>query len=221
MVAGRPLIEWVYRAAKASPQLDYVVVATDSEEVLEVCRSRNIEARLTSPTCASGSDRVYEISQSVSAEIYVNIQGDEPLLQPDHLEALLSPFQNPEAQVTTLSVPCSDEDIINPNVVKVVTAVDGKALYFSRSPIPYDRDGSGFKGYRKHLGLYAYRKDALKRFSLLPPSRLEQIEKLEQLRLLENGIGLYVAESPYDTVGVDTEKDLLAAEAQLLKKAEL
>jgi 3-deoxy-manno-octulosonate cytidylyltransferase (CMP-KDO synthetase) len=217
-LAGRPLIEWVYRAAKASSLLDYVVVATDSEEVLEACRSRKIEVRLTSPNCASGSDRVYEVSQAVKAEIYVNIQGDEPLLQPEHIEALLSPFGKTEAQVTTLSVPCSAEDVTNPNVVKVVTGIDGRALYFSRAAIPYDRDNSGFTGYRKHLGLYAYRKKALERFSLLPASQLEQIEKLEQLRLLENGISLYVAESPTDTIGVDTEKDLLAAEAQLLKK---
>lgn len=218
MIAGRPLIEWVYRAAKASPLLDYVVVATDSTEVLEFCRSQKIEAQLTSLNCASGSDRVYEISRVLKAEIYVNIQGDEPLLHPSHIEALLEPFGKSAAEVTTLSVPCPAEDIANPNVVKVVTAADGRALYFSRSPIPFDRDQSGFSGYRKHLGLYAYRSQALELFSLLPPSNLEKIEKLEQLRLLENGVNLYVAESPFDTVGVDTEKDLLAAEALLLKK---
>ncbi len=218
MIAGRPLLEWVYRAAKACPLLDYVVVATDSTEVLEFCRSQQIEVRLTSPNCASGSDRVYEISRSIEAEIYVNIQGDEPLLQPTHIEALLAPFEKTAAEVTTLSVPCAAKDIASPNVVKVVTAVDGRALYFSRAPIPFDRDRSGFTGYRKHLGLYAYRRQALELFSLLPPSNLEKVEKLEQLRLLENGVSLYVAESAFDTIGVDTEEDLLAAEALLLKK---
>jgi 3-deoxy-manno-octulosonate cytidylyltransferase (CMP-KDO synthetase) len=221
MLAGRPLIEWVYRAAKASPLLNYVVVATDSTEVLEFCRSQEIEARLTSPNCASGSDRVYEISRSLKAEVYVNIQGDEPLIRPSHIEALLAPFENTDADVTTLSVPCKADDIGNPNAVKVVTAIDGRALYFSRATIPFDRDRTGYSGYRKHLGLYAYRRQALELFSLLPPSQLEQIEKLEQLRLLENGISLYVAESRYDTVGVDTEEDLLAAEALLLKQASL
>lgn len=217
-LAGRPLIDWVYRAAKASPLLQEVVVATDSTEVLEVCHSRGIEVRLTSPSCASGSDRVQEIARSIPADIYVNIQGDEPLLHPSHIEALLAPFHKAGADVTTLSVPCAPDDVANPNVVKVVTAKDGRALYFSRCPIPYDRDQSGFNGYRKHLGLYAYRKQALEIFSLLPPSQLEQIERLEQLRLLENGISLYVSESPFDTVGVDTEEDLRAAEAALLKK---
>jgi 3-deoxy-manno-octulosonate cytidylyltransferase (CMP-KDO synthetase) len=218
MIAGRPLVEWVYRAAKACPLLDYVVVATDSTEVLQACQVSGIEAKLTSANCVSGSDRVFEISRSIDAEFYVNIQGDEPLLQPAHIEALLTPFQKEGADVTTLSVPCPAEDVTNPNVVKVVTAMDGRALYFSRAAIPFNRDRSSLTEYRKHLGLYAYRKHALELFSSLPPSRLEQIEKLEQLRLLENGISLYVADAPFDTIGVDTEEDLLAAEAQLLQR---
>lgn len=216
MLAGRPLVEWVYLAAQSSPLLDQVIVATDSQEVLEVCRSRQMEARMTSDQCASGSDRVYEISRTIEADIYVNIQGDEPLLTAEHIRALLSPFENTEAQVSTLSTPCAPQDVSNPNVVKVVTGANGIALYFSRSPIPYDRDQTGYSGYKKHLGLYAYRKQALEAFSKLPPSNLEKVERLEQLRLLENGISLYVAPSPMDTVGVDTEEDLLAAEAKLL-----
>jgi 3-deoxy-manno-octulosonate cytidylyltransferase (CMP-KDO synthetase) len=117
--------------------------------------------------------------------------------------------------VATLAVACAAEEIADPNAVKVVTALDGRALYFSRATIPYDRDQSGHVGYRKHLGIYAYRKAALERFASLPPSPLEKIERLEQLRLLENGIALYVAEAPADTIGVDTEADLMRAEAIL------
>ena len=111
---------------------------------------------------------------------------------------------------------CPPEEFTNPNAVKVVTALDGRALYFSRATIPFDRDGIGFIGYRKHLGIYAYRKVALERFAALPPSPLEKLERLEQLRLLENGIAIYVADAPRDTIGVDTEEDLVRAE-KLLK----
>ncbi len=121
--------------------------------------------------------------------------------------------------MATLAVRCPPGDIEDPNCVKVVTAKDGRALYFSRATIPYDRDKSGFDGYRKHLGIYAYRKAALERFSALPPSPLERLESLEQLRLLENGIALYVADAPCDTIGVDTEADLEKAEAALRRLA--
>jgi 3-deoxy-manno-octulosonate cytidylyltransferase (CMP-KDO synthetase) len=118
-------------------------------------------------------------------------------------------------------VPCPPEEFADPNAVKVVTALDGRALYFSRATVPFDRDQAGFTSYRKHLGIYAYRKSALERFAALPPSPLERIERLEQLRLLENGIALYVAEAPGDTIGVDTEADLLRAEAVLKGKSVL
>lgn len=214
-IAGLPMIEWVYKAAKSCRQLDEVVIATDSQEVVDLAKKRGWEAMLTSETCASGSDRVFEISRSIPANIYVNIQGDEPLLRSEHIDALLRPFAHDNVQVSTLSTPCKPEEVHNPNAVKVVTAPDGRALYFSRSAIPYDRDNSGFIC-RKHLGLYAYRSDALKRFAQLPPSPLERTERLEQLRFLENGIDVYVEETPYDTIGVDTEADLVAVEALLL-----
>ena len=207
-MAGKPMVEWVWRAAVASGQMDEVVVATDSGEVEQACRERGIPVAMTSPECASGSDRVYEVSRQIEAEIYVNIQGDEPLLTPGHFAPLLKLFARPEVQVSTISVPCPADDVANPNAVKVVTATDGRALYFSRSTIPFDRDKAGFTGYRKHLGLYAYRKPALERFASLAPSPLEQIERLEQLRLLENGISIYVGEAEGDTIGVDTEDDL-------------
>ncbi len=214
-IAGRPMVEWVWRAANASGLMSPVVVATDAEEVATACRARAIPVVMTSPACASGSDRVREVARQIEADIYVNIQGDEPTLTPDFFPPLLALFARPEVEVSTLSVRCPEEEFANPNAVKVVTALDGRALYFSRATIPRDRDQTGFRGYRKHLGIYAYRKDALDRFAALAPSPLEKLERLEQLRLLENGIAIYVAEAPRDTIGVDTEEDLARAEAML------
>lgn len=219
-IAGRPMVEWVWRAAQGSGLMDPVLVATDAEEVAEACRERGIPVAMTSPDCASGSDRVREVARSVDADIYVNIQGDEPTLRPEFFPPLLALFDRPEVEVATLAVPCPAEEFVDPNAVKVVTALDGRALYFSRATIPFDRDQTGFAGYRKHLGIYAYRKAALERFSSLPPSPLEKTERLEQLRLLENGIALYVAEAPGDTIGVDTKADLKRADAVLKKNAE-
>jgi 3-deoxy-manno-octulosonate cytidylyltransferase (CMP-KDO synthetase) len=217
-LAGRPMIEWVWRAAMDSKLMDPVLVATDAEQVAEVCRGLGIPVRMTSADCASGSDRVRQVATHLDADIYVNIQGDEPTLTPDFFPPLLTLFDRPEVQVTTLAVRCLADEIANPNAVKVVTARDGRALYFSRAAIPFDRDNAGFAGYRKHLGIYAYRKTALERFASLPPSRIEQVECLEQLRLLDNGIDIYVAPAPADTIGVDTEEDLLRAQAVLKQR---
>ena len=219
-IAGRPMVEWVWRAATASGMMDPVVVATDSEEVASVCRERGIPVAMTSAECPSGSDRVREAARQIDADIYVNIQGDEPTLTGEFFLPLLRLFERPEVEVTTLAVACDKLEIADPNAVKVVTALDGRALYFSRATIPFDRDKAGFSGYRKHLGIYAYRKAALERFAALGPSPLERAERLEQLRLLENGIAIYVAEAPRDTIGVDTEADLVRAEAMLRTVAE-
>ena len=213
-IAGRPMLAWVYEAARACPQLDHLVVATDSSEVAELCHSHGWPVELTSPDLPSGSDRVHAVALRHPAEIYVNIQGDEPLLRSEHLTALLAPFRHPHVDATTLKVLCAADQADNPNTVKVVTTLEGRALYFSRSTIPYDREKSGASIY-KHLGFYAYRAPALKRFHALPPSPLELSERLEQLRLLENGLALYVAVTLYDTVGVDTEEDLLQVETVL------
>jgi 3-deoxy-manno-octulosonate cytidylyltransferase (CMP-KDO synthetase) len=222
-LAGDPLLAWVYRAAKACPELDDVLIAADSTEVQQLCHDRGWPCLLTSPDLPSGTDRLHAVSQIApwsDFDIYINIQGDEPLLQPEHITALLAPFTAPHPsptppQVTTLKVRCTPENITNPNAVKVVTAPDGRALYFSRAPIPFDRDNTGTVPYWKHLGLYAYRRAALDRFAALEPSPLEQTERLEQLRLLENNIALYVTETPHDTIGVDTEDDLRRVEAIL------
>jgi 3-deoxy-manno-octulosonate cytidylyltransferase (CMP-KDO synthetase) len=215
-IAGRPMVEWVWRAASASGLMDPVVVATDADEVAEACRARAIPVVMTSTACPSGSDRVREVARQIDADIYVNIQGDEPTLTPDFFAPLLELFDRPEVEVSTLSIRCPPEEFANPNAVKVVTALDGRALYFSRATIPFDRDATSFAGYRKHLGIYAYRRGALERFAALKPSPLEKLEHLEQLRLLENGIAIYVADAPRDTIGVDTEEDLVRAEKRLL-----
>lgn len=215
-INGRILVEQVYRSASSCPLLKELWVATDSEEVLGACRQRKIPALLTSPDHASGTDRIHEVMTKKPAAIYVNIQGDEPLVRPEHLEALLKPFSTEKGVcVSTLKTKISVEAAKTPNVVKVVTDHHGWALYFSRSVIPFDRDGARPHPLFKHLGFYAYTKEALEKFHKLPPSPLEQAEKLEQLRFLENGVPLYVAETPFDTVGVDTEEDLKRAAALL------
>src|SRR5581483_7177558 len=166
-------------------------------------------ARMTSTEHRSGTDRVHEISETIAADVYVNVQGDEPLTRPEHIDALLEPMRRDEVLVSTIKTPCPEHDIDNPAAVKVVTAIDGRALYFSRASIPFHREGriAGTAGYFKHLGFYAYRKEALDAFRRLPESQLERTERLEQLRFLDNGFEIYVAETPFDTVGVDTEED--------------
>lgn len=214
-ILGRPMLAWVYEAAKASELLADVVVATDSDEIMDVCRRNGWNARMTSSAHRSGTDRVHEVAGSIEADVYVNVQGDEPLARPEHIAALLRVMKLPGVRVGTLKTPCRAEDIANPNAVKIVTAIDGQALYFSRATIPFNRDGTGQPRYFKHLGFYAYTKDALDRFCALPESELERSERLEQLRFLDNGIPIYAAETPFDTVGVDTEADVKRVEQML------
>ena len=206
-IAGKLLIGVVYEAVRSSPLLSDVVVATDSEEILAVCARYGWQARMTSATHRSGTERVHELSNTIEADVYINVQGDEPLTRSEHIATLLKVMESGLAVVGTVMTPAPEADIPNPNAVKVVTDSSGRALYFSRATIPFDRDGMRPR-YFKHLGLYAYRKVALDRFVALPESALEKSERLEQLRFLENGIPIFVGETPYDTVGVDTEEDL-------------
>jgi 3-deoxy-manno-octulosonate cytidylyltransferase (CMP-KDO synthetase) len=210
-LAGQPLIGRVYNAVRSSPLLDDVIIATDSDEIMQVCRQNGWKAQMTSAAHRSGTERVHEVSTSVAVDVYLNVQGDEPLTQVDHITRLLEVMKDPAVQVGTLKTPAPPADINNPNAVKVVTDAAGRALYFSRATIPFDRDGTK-PHYYKHLGFYAYRKPALDRFVTLPESSLERSERLEQLRFLENGIPIYVGETPHDTVGVDTEEDLRRVE---------
>ena len=219
-LAGEPMLAWVYRAARECRQLSQVLIATDSDEIMELAQSRGFPAVFTPEDCASGTDRVHAVAQSIAADIYVNIQGDEPLLRPEHLDALLAPMlaEGSGVDVATLATPCPPDQLDSPHAVKVVLDRRGRALYFSRARIPFDRDGTGAVQVLKHLGIYAYRRETLNRFPGLPTSRLEAVEKLEQLRFLENGIAVQVAITPYDTRGVDTGDDLAAVEALLSER---
>ena len=214
-IAGKPMLAHVYEAVRRAAGLAEVVVATDAEEVAALAHERGWSVRMTSSAHRSGTERVHEVAGSMAADVYVNVQGDEPLARPEHIAALLAPFADAAVEVATLKTPCPPADVPNPNAVKVVTDLSGRALYFSRAAIPHDRDAAGRVRYCKHLGFYAYRKAALDRFAALPESALERSERLEQLRFLENGIPIHVVETPFDTVGVDTEDDLRRVETLL------
>ena len=213
-IAGQPLIGRVYNAVRLSRMLEDVIIATDSDEIMQVCRQNGWKARITSASHRNGTERVHEISNSVAADVYVNVQGDEPMTRPEHIAALLDLMKAPDVQVGTLKTPAAMAEINSPNVVKVVTDSAGRALYFSRAAIPFDREGAS-PPYFEHLGFYAYRKPALDRFCSLPESSLERSERLEQLRFLEDGIPIYVGEASFNTVRVDTEEDLRRVEAIL------
>lgn len=208
LVAGQPLLAHVYRGIQSSSVLDEVIVATDSDEIVDLCRHNGWKAQKTASSHRSGTERVHEVSQSVPADVYLNVQGDEPLARAEHIDALVALMKEPSVQVGTLKTVASQGDVSSPNAVKVVTDLSGRALYFSRATIPFERDRDGQTRYWKHLGFYAYRKSSLETFASLPESSLEKSERLEQLRLLENGIPIHVAETSYDTIGVDTEEDL-------------
>lgn len=216
-IDGKPLIGLVYEAVRSSPLLADAIIATDSNEIMEACRQNGWKAEKTSAEHRSGTERVHEISQRIPADVYINVQGDEPLTQAEHIAALLDVMKDEAVQVGTLKTPAPEADVSNPNAVKVVTDTNGRALYFSRATIPFDRDTTRPR-YFKHLGLYAYRKAALDRFVQLPESALEKSERLEQLRFLENGIDIFVGLTPHDTVGVDTEDDLQRVAGILRKR---
>jgi 3-deoxy-manno-octulosonate cytidylyltransferase (CMP-KDO synthetase) len=215
-IAGVPLLAWVYRGVRQCSSLDQVVVATDSDEIMRFCEQQGFVARMTSAAHRSGTERVHEISTTTPADVYLNVQGDEPLTRPEHIETLIAVMQGADVEVGTLKTPAAERDVNNPSAVKVVTDAAGRALYFSRATIPHDRDAARPR-YYKHLGFYGYRKQALDKFVGWPESALERSERLEQLRFLENGVPIYVAETPFDTVGVDTEEDVRRVEG-ILKK---
>ena len=218
LIAGRPLIQRVYDQAQQATRLDRVVVATDDERIADVVREFGGEVVLTSPTCPSGTDRAAEVARQCDCDVIVNIQGDEPLMQPAMIDQLVDGL----AVHAMATLACRIETpvtLANPNVVKVVFAGNGNALYFSRHPIPFVRDAGVTATHYKHLGIYAYRRDCLLRFVQLPQSVLEQTEKLEQLRALENGIAIKVLVTPFDSVGVDTPEDVLLVEKILREQS--
>ncbi len=215
-IDGRPMIWYVWEKARKSRLATRVVVATDDDRIAVAVRGFGGEARMTSPACASGTDRVAETARGLDEEIIVNLQGDEPMMHPSVIDAVAAPLiRDPAVSMSTAALPGSDpEEFLRPSVVKVVVDARGDALYFSRAPIPHYRD-AGNGRYRKHLGIYGYRKEFLFAVAALPPTSLEEAERLEQLRVLQNGYKIRVVDVEHDSVGVDTPEDLKAVEEKV------
>jgi 3-deoxy-manno-octulosonate cytidylyltransferase (CMP-KDO synthetase) len=229
VIKGKPLIQYVYERVKAS-SVQQVIVATDDERIAAAVKAFGGEAILTSPSHRSGTERVAEVAAGMDAAIVVNCQGDEPLIQPEAIDKAIAAFaQDPSLMVTTLITPLEKgEDLCNPHLVKVVVDHDGYALYFSRAPIPYPRDvleksdvgpltsdevikrlnKKELGGYWQHIGLYAFRREFLLKLAALPPSPLERREKLEQLRILENGYKIKTVICSTPSIGIDTPEDV-------------
>ena len=210
-INNQPMIEHVYKRVEKTDVIDQVIVATDDRRIAEAIKNFGGKVEMTSSEHKSGTDRIAEVAQKINSDIIVNVQGDEPLIKPVMIEQLVKPFKgNEELLMTTLKKRIDDlNEINNPNVVKVVTDDNNFALYFSRATIPYQRKDHGGKvDYYKHIGVYAFRRDFLLEYSKMNESRLEKIESLEQLRVLENGYKIKVVETVFDTVGVDTPEDL-------------
>ena len=216
------MIMHVVERASRARLVSRVIVATDDERILEVVRAHGGEARMTSSTHTSGTDRVAEVAAELDSEFIVNVQGDEPLIESSMIDAAMEPLiEDSRIQISTTSEPITAiEDVFNPSVVKVVTDARGFALYFSRSPIPYVRvagglsleqslgaDSNPLSNYRKHSGLYAYRAGFLQHFARMEPSPLERLEALEQLRALDNGFDIRVVPVEHRSIGVDTAQD--------------
>jgi 3-deoxy-manno-octulosonate cytidylyltransferase (CMP-KDO synthetase) len=222
-IAHRTMLQHVYERAAQARYLSSILIATDDERICEVARNFGAKVRMTRSDHPSGTDRVAEAASAESCDIVVNIQGDEPLIDPAAIDAAILPLvHDAEVRMSTLSKRIEDPgEISDPNVVKVVTDRQGDAIYFSRCPIPYHRDASQAAErspapYFKHIGLYVYRRDFLLRYPALPVGPLEQAERLEQLRALENGFRIRVVETEYESLGVDTPQDLERV-AQLLE----
>jgi 3-deoxy-manno-octulosonate cytidylyltransferase (CMP-KDO synthetase) len=220
-IAGKPLVQRVYERARQSRRLDRVLVATDDERIAAVVRGFGGEYRMTRADHASGTDRIAEIAAGSDAELFVNVQGDEPLIQPEAIDQLVAAFDGDDVQISvaTLCVPIAEpEAVCDPHVVKVVFDGDRFALNFSRASIPYapEQHPSCAAAHFKHLGIYAYRRDVLLAFTRLPCAPREAAERLEQLRFLENGYRIRVMQTTFDSVSVDVPEDVTRVE-QLLR----
>jgi 3-deoxy-manno-octulosonate cytidylyltransferase (CMP-KDO synthetase) len=208
-IDGRPMIEHVYRRAAAARRVHRVLVAADDERIARVVEGFGGVVRMTKQSHESGTDRIAELIANVPCDIVVNVQGDEPLIEPAMIDEVVQPFESDSSlMMTTVRRRIEGEaDLSNPHVTKVVVDNRGYALYFSRAAIPHDRDAAGVAAY-KHIGLYGYRREFLLRWPRLAPTPLERAERLEQLRALEHGIRIMTVETAYDSIGVDTEDDL-------------
>jgi 3-deoxy-manno-octulosonate cytidylyltransferase (CMP-KDO synthetase) len=218
-LAGKPMIQRVFERAKLAKTPSRVIVATDDPRILQAVEAFGGEARLTRPDHRTGTERVAEVAAHVDGDVFVNVQGDEPLLDPVSVDAAVTALlEDPPATVATVATPIkTPSDIMDPNVVKTVLDFDGYALYFSRAPIPWVRDTASHHVVRhlKHLGLYVFQREALLDYPTLPQGELERIEQLEQLRWMENGVKIRVAEVEHDAVSVDVPEDVTRVEKLL------
>lgn len=212
LLRGEPLIRWVHRACVQSNAFSHVVLATDDSRIANAARDFGATVVMTSESCVSGTDRVAEVARNHPGELFVNVQGDEPLIRKEALQTLAGALEDPEVGMATLVRELAPHELGNPNVVKAVLDSGGNALYFSRADIPFVRDGAGNVPRWAHVGLYGYRREVLLQLSQWPPTPLEQLEKLEQLRALEHGIRIRCRVTPYASPGVDTPEDLVRAE---------
>ncbi|MBI9032040.1 3-deoxy-manno-octulosonate cytidylyltransferase [bacterium] len=216
-LANKPIIQHVYEAVK---DLNLpIIIATDNEMIAARVKEFGAECRLTSADHQSGTDRIAEVVQNLDYDLIINVQGDEPFIKIEPLKELIKAFNDPSVSVASLMHKLhSPSDINNPNNVKVVCGNQEQALYFSRSPIPFNRDKNSNVTYFKHIGVYAYTKQALLEFVKLPMGKLEEVEKLEQLRFLENGYKIKMVETDYRGIGIDTPEDLEKANLEIKPK---
>ena len=216
MIAGKPMVQHVYERVKQVGDIGKVFVATDDERIYNCVRSFGGETVLTGE-CSCGTERVYQAAEKENYDIVINVQGDEPLIHPRMIQELIDTMLDRKAMMATK---CKElktmEEVMNPNIVKVVKDLQGDAVYFSRNPIPYNRDNIEDIRYFKHIGIYSYSREFLEQYVNLPRSPLERAENLEQLRALENGYKIAVAETQYDSVGVDLPEHIQRIE-EILK----
>lgn len=217
-LAGKPMIQHVFERASAS-KADICLIAADDQRVIDACKAFGATAIMTDPELPSGTDRIAAALKGIEADVVINVQGDEPLLPTEAINSLIDRMlQSDSPEMATIGVQGSREELDNPNKVKLVKSNSGKALYFSRSMIPFLRTGGVDMPVYLHWGIYAYRRDVLEKFVNMPAGNLENCEKLEQLRALENDIDIQVLITNLESVGVDTPEDLVRAEAKLAEK---
>jgi 3-deoxy-manno-octulosonate cytidylyltransferase (CMP-KDO synthetase) len=213
-IRGKPLIQWVYEKARSS-SADRILIATDDTRIRDACLAFGAEAVMTSPTLASGTDRVHEAISGIDGDLIVNVQGDEPFIEPSMIDILFSRLEAERLDMATLCTPITAHDAANPNLVKVVLDRTGFALYFSRSPIPFPRGERRVPIYG-HIGIYGFSRAFLARFVAMERGALEETESLEQLRVLEHGLKIRVIPIEYRGFGIDTEEDLVRAEKEII-----
>ena len=216
-ICGKPMIQWVYERAMQAKRVSRVLVATCDQVIIDAVNSFGGEAVMTSDQHRSGTDRLAEAAANLDSDVIVNVQGDEPLIDPSAIDRAIEPFaSDKDLKMVSLMVPIDAESAKDPNLVKVVVGVDNHALYFSRSPIPYERKPLEGRSIYGHVGLYAYTKDFLLEFAAMKPTPLETAESLEQLRVLENGYRIKMVEIADRPLGVDTQEDLQRVRKRVL-----